>query len=180
MTDTEGKPFDPKIAAPLAIDAPFGEQIDFSDIVLSSDLPMVVSGSSAMPHVWLHDRDEHDYIVNREGLKPYCVISVRDLSVDAGGFREVVRRLAYGFNDYAALEVVERHNRDCERERRKRIMQEAAIRDRDEWQQVEDEHAAKIAAAVLHCKGVSHGVIGVDDPTERPLDADDDEEGFKP
>ncbi|MBY3314670.1 hypothetical protein [Rhizobium laguerreae] len=69
-----------------------------------------------MPHVWLHDRDEHDYIVRREDLLPHCVVSVRDVSEDVEGYREVVRRLAYGFNDYAALEVAERHNRDCERE----------------------------------------------------------------
>lgn len=167
MTDTPGKPFDLNVLAPLATNAPFGEKIDFRDIVLSAELHMVVSGESAMPSVWLHDRDEHDYVVHRDDLKPYCMISVRDVSEDADGFREIVRRLAYGFNDYAALEVAERHNRDCERERRKHIMHEQTAVDRAAWQKVEDEHAAKIAAAVLDGVEVSRGVIGVDDPTKR-------------
>lgn len=50
---------------------------------------------------------------------------------------------------------------------RKARMQAAAVKDRADWQQVEDEHVSKIASAVLEGKIVSHGEIGKNSPTER-------------
>lgn len=52
-------------------------------------------------------------------------------------------------------------------EQRKARMQAAAAKDRAEWQQVEDEHVAKIASTVLQGEIVSQGIIGKDSPTER-------------
>lgn len=52
-------------------------------------------------------------------------------------------------------------------EDRKARMQAAAAKDRADWQEVEDEHVAKIASTVLDGKTVAQGEVVKNSPTER-------------
>lgn len=110
-------PLSKDVAPPIEVEKPFGSEVDFRGLVEASGMRLVVSmAEDAWPHVWLHDKDEQDYIVRGEG-RPIYVVSVAGTPEDdmQTMSREALRRLAYGLQEWAAFEVVERYHRDLER-----------------------------------------------------------------
>jgi DNA-binding MarR family transcriptional regulator len=116
---------------------PAGIQIAFDELVRTAGMRNVVT-LQFPPEIRLHDGFE-DFVVPRPGRPTYCVSTVRLPFDQRARSREVLRRLAYGFFDYAAREIVARYHRDLKRvavdqasddEERsaRRAMSEAALR----------------------------------------------------
>lgn len=90
-----------------------GRPLDFSAIVTDAGMPDVVSTHSP-PTVRIHDGDT-DFKVPRAGGAIYCIAGAT-LPVDPQPrAREIMRRLAYGYLDWAAREIVARYHRDLRR-----------------------------------------------------------------
>lgn len=91
---------------------PLGERISFSDLVELAGMKLVISGP--LPQVQVYDGNR-DFIVRSSGSPIYCVASQTLPNTNSEKAREIIRRLAYGFQNWAAREVVARYHRDVRR-----------------------------------------------------------------
>ena len=99
------------------------EPVALSRIAEEAGMRNVVSGKDGT-RVFLIDSDR-DQVISKLGMR-YLGVSKRGLPEDPRDrAREVLRRLAYGFHDWAAREIVGRYHRDLKRE-----VQERAEKDR--------------------------------------------------
>lgn len=101
------------VPPPVYRTVPAGRRVAFDDLVRDAGMRNVVTLPS-LPDIRLHDGFE-DFVVPRAGRPIYCLSAVRLPFDRRARSREVLRRLAYGFFDYAAREVVARHHRDLKR-----------------------------------------------------------------
>lgn len=92
---------------------PAGNQEDFLQLLSASKLPNVVSTNS-WPDVRVHG-GAFDFKVVRPGQVIYCVAGSKLPTDKTARAREIVRRLAYGFHDWTAREIVARYHRDIKR-----------------------------------------------------------------
>ena len=94
--------------------APHGREVSFEDLVHSAGMKNVVSGSASSRILQIFG--DRDIKVPRPGFPTFC-LAVLDLGLsDHEMARETLRRLAYGFHDWAAREVVARYHRDVKRQ----------------------------------------------------------------
>lgn len=110
-TDTH---LDPAPIAPPSLKAePMGTPADFFDVVSKAGMRNVVSTYSP-PDVRIHE-GSRDFKAVRPGKVVYCIAEGNLPSNDRERNREILRRLAYGFHDWAARETVARYHRDLKR-----------------------------------------------------------------
>jgi hypothetical protein len=103
------------VPQPRLVKEPFGHSLAYEALVDMSGLQNVVS-MPRFPEVWLHEEDEFDYLSPRHGNPAYSLSLLKNPSDDDTLMaRELLRRLAYGFHDYAAREIVARFHRDVRR-----------------------------------------------------------------
>jgi DNA-binding transcriptional ArsR family regulator len=101
------------VAPPLYGKEPRGRRIAFGDVVRAAGMRNVVTLPN-LPDIRIHEGD-HDFRVPRISAAVYC-LSEAGLPLDnRARSREILRRLAYGFFDYAARETVARYHRDLKR-----------------------------------------------------------------
>ena len=103
------------IPAPAVKPIATGRKLDFASTVKLSGMKNVVSTFDP-PDVRIHNGDR-DFKAVSPGRVVYC-IAERNIphANEMELAREVMRRLAYGFHDWAAREVVSRYHRDLKRE----------------------------------------------------------------
>jgi len=101
------------IRPPVVGRTPEGKAIPFDLLVREAGMSNVVTLPS-MPDVRLHAGTRDFYVPSPSG-RIYCVSGISLPSDPANRAREVLRRLAYGFNEYASREIVGRHHRDLAR-----------------------------------------------------------------
>lgn len=90
------------------------EPVALSRIAEEAGMRNVVSGRDGT-RVFLIDSDR-DQVISKLGMR-FLGVSKRGLPEDPRDrAREVLRRLAYGFHDWAAREIVGRYHRDLKRE----------------------------------------------------------------
>jgi DNA-binding transcriptional ArsR family regulator len=94
--------------------SPEGRRISFEEIVRSAGMRNVVTLSRPLD-IRLHG-GPLDFKVPTPGGAIYCLAGTTLPAEREARARELLRRLAYGFNDYAAREVVARYHRDRKRE----------------------------------------------------------------
>lgn len=103
------------VPQPRLVKKPFGQKFDYETLIEMSGMQNVVS-MPRYPEVWLHEADECDYLSPRHGRPAYSLSLLKNAAEDEVGMaRELLRRLAYGFHDYAAREIVARYHRDVRR-----------------------------------------------------------------
>lgn len=102
------------IAAPAVKSVPVGRRVSFFRVVDRANMKNVVSTFNP-PDVRVYDGDQ-DFKAVSPGRVIYC-IAERNLKGLRGEnlAREIMRRLAYAFHDWAAREVVARYHRDLKR-----------------------------------------------------------------
>jgi DNA-binding MarR family transcriptional regulator len=101
------------VAPPLYGKEPRGRSVPFGDIVRAAGMRNVVTLPN-LPDIRIHE-GAHDFLVPRIGGAVYCVAEGGLPSASRARSREILRRLAYGFFDYAARETVARYHRDLKR-----------------------------------------------------------------
>jgi DNA-binding transcriptional ArsR family regulator len=92
---------------------PAGRRVTFDELVRDAGMHNVVT-MPYLPDIRVHG-GSRDFRVPGPGGSVYCISGTRLPADPHGRAREILRRLAYGFNDYAAREVVARHHRDLKR-----------------------------------------------------------------
>lgn len=92
---------------------PAGNKEDFVQLISVGGLPNVVSTNS-WPDVRVHG-GAFDFKVVKPGQVIYCIAGSKLPTDRTARAREIVRRLAYGFHDWAAREIVGRYHRDLQR-----------------------------------------------------------------
>lgn len=103
------------VPQPRLVKKPFGQKFDYETLIEMSGMQNVVS-MPRYPEVWLHEADEWDYLSPRHGRPAYSLSLLKNAADDEVAMaRELLRRLAYGFHDYAAREIVARYHRDVRR-----------------------------------------------------------------
>jgi DNA-binding MarR family transcriptional regulator len=101
------------VVPPLYGKEPRGRSVPFGDIVRAAGMRNVVTLPN-LPDIRIHE-GAHDFLVPRIGGAVYCVSEGGLPSDNRARSREILRRLAYGFFDYAARETVARYHRDLKR-----------------------------------------------------------------
>jgi hypothetical protein len=101
------------IAAPAVREDAAGVRWDFWDLVRQSGMRNVISTNDP-PEIRIYSGDR-DFKAVRPGRVIYCVADVGLPFDKRDRAREVLRRLAYGFHDWAAREIVSRYHRDVRR-----------------------------------------------------------------
>lgn len=100
------------IAAPFPRARKLGEAISFESVVADAGVRNVVTGR--IPPIFIHDEAD-DFYVPAPGARTYC-LAVRNLpAARQARACEILRRMAYGFHEYASREVVGRARRDIVR-----------------------------------------------------------------
>lgn len=94
--------------------SPEGRRVSFDEIVRSAGMRNVVTLSRPLD-IRVHG-GPRDFKVPMLGGAIYCLAGTTLPAEPEPRAREMLRRLAYGFNDYAAREVVARYHRDRKRE----------------------------------------------------------------
>lgn len=103
------------VPQPRLVKKPLGQKFDYETLIEMSGMQNVVS-MPRYPEVWLHEADECDYLSPRHGRPAYSLSLLKNATDDEVAMaRELLRRLAYGFHDYAAREIVARYHRDVRR-----------------------------------------------------------------
>ena len=102
-------PIDP----PRREQEPRGRQVGFSDVVAAAGMLNIVTLPTE-PDVRLHD-GKGDFLVPGPDCPVYCIAEAELPTPSRERAREIMRRLAYGFFDYAAREIVARYHRDLKR-----------------------------------------------------------------
>lgn len=90
-----------------------GKPVDFLRIVSVAGMKNVVS-MPAYPDIRIHG-GEFDFKVPKAGSPVYCLSGIQLPSQAVARAREILRRLAYGYHDWAAREIVSRYHRDLKR-----------------------------------------------------------------
>lgn len=101
------------IPPPLVRADPLGRPSDFFDIVIAAGMRNVISTHNP-PDIRICD-GSRDFKAVRPGQVVYCL---GEANLPGSGIernREILRRLAYGFHDWAARETVARYHRDLKR-----------------------------------------------------------------
>jgi DNA-binding transcriptional ArsR family regulator len=101
------------VAPPLYETEPRGRHVPFGELVRAAEMRNVVTLPN-LPDIRIHE-GPHDFMVPRIGGAVYCVSEAGLPSNSRARSREILRRLAYGFFDYAARETVARFHRDLKR-----------------------------------------------------------------
>jgi DNA-binding MarR family transcriptional regulator len=101
------------VPPPLYGKEPKGRPVSFHDIVRDAGMQNVVT-LAVPPDIRIHGGAQ-DFKVPRIGGAVYCISGIALPSDPPAWSREILRRLAYGFFDYAAREVVARYHRDLKR-----------------------------------------------------------------
>lgn len=105
------------LPAPRLSNIPAGEKVDLETVAHQAGMRYVVS-TSMKPDVRIH-AGNYDFKVPRPGRMIYC-IGEQSLPARSDSYQwaqEIMRRLAYGFHDWAAREIVSRYHRDIKRQR---------------------------------------------------------------
>jgi DNA-binding transcriptional ArsR family regulator len=89
---------------------PAGRTISFDTLVHDAEMRNVVTLPNA-PDIRVHGGTV-DFRVPRAGATAYCISGTTLPTSPRERAREILRRLAYGFGEYAAREVVARYHRD--------------------------------------------------------------------
>lgn len=101
------------VRSPALRHKPAGVQEDFVQLVADAGFRNVVS-THVWPDVRIHGGND-DFKVVSPGQIIYCIAG-RDLPANpTARATEIMRRLAYGFHDWAAREIVGRYHRDLKR-----------------------------------------------------------------
>jgi DNA-binding transcriptional ArsR family regulator len=112
-----GEPLDSfPIAPPLVRSKPKGRPVFFEDLLATAGMRNVLT-LPRTPEICLHG-GAYDFKVPASKGPIYCISGATLPADPYRRAREVMRRLAYGFNDYAAREVVSRYHRDIIRSRK--------------------------------------------------------------
>lgn len=90
-----------------------GKVVSFASVVADARMPDVVSTHSP-PQIRIH-AGEGDLRVPRAGSPIYCIGGATLPMEREARAKEIMRRLAYGFLDWAARETVGRYHRDLKR-----------------------------------------------------------------
>lgn len=98
------------ISPPAVGVTPKGRKVPFDFLVRTGGMRNVVTLPSP-PDVRIHG-GERDFKVPRPGATSYCIAGATLPSDPKDRAVEILRRLAYGFGEYASREVVARYNRD--------------------------------------------------------------------
>ena len=101
------------VPPPRLARSPQGRPLDFATVVAEAGMPDVVSTHSP-PSIRVHG-GEHDFKVPHAAGATYCIGGATLPRDPVARAREVMRRLAYGFLDWAARETVARYHRDLRR-----------------------------------------------------------------
>lgn len=101
------------IAPPAVETYPKGRKLSFGEIVRQAAMRNVVTLSNSLD-IRVHG-GPRDFRVPAAGRTVYCLSGSTLPASSPERAREILRRLAYGFNDYAAREVVARYHRDLKR-----------------------------------------------------------------
>lgn len=101
------------VSPPGLARSPFGKLIGFDELVRLAGMPEVVS-TNAPPLVTVH-AGERDFKVPSPGRPIYCIGGATLPVPPPERAREIMRRLAYGYLDWAARETVARYHRDLKR-----------------------------------------------------------------
>ena len=104
------------IAPPLVRSKPQGRPMSFEDLLATAGMRNVLT-LPRTPEICLH-AGAYDFKVPAPRGPIYCISGATLPADPHRRAREVMRRLAYGFNDYAAREVVSRYHRDIARSRK--------------------------------------------------------------
>jgi hypothetical protein len=104
------------IAPPLVRSKPKGRPVSFEDLLATAGMRNVLT-LPRTPEICLHG-GAYDFKVPASKGPIYCISGATLPADPHRRAREVMRRLAYGFKDYAAREVVSRFHRDIARSRR--------------------------------------------------------------
>ncbi|WP_157667326.1 hypothetical protein [Roseovarius mucosus] len=93
---------------------PSGEILDLEEITKAAGMKWIITGTFGVTYLIIPG--SRDLVERGEGYRIFG-ISEENLPQDSKGrSREIIRRLAYGFHDYAAREVAARYHRDLKRE----------------------------------------------------------------
>jgi hypothetical protein len=98
------------IPAPAVKETPDGVRCDFFDLVRQSGMRNVVSTNDP-PDIRVFN-GFRDFKAVRPGRIVYCLADRNLPDETRDRAREIMRRLAYGFHDWAAREIVARYHRD--------------------------------------------------------------------
>ncbi|MBB4064032.1 hypothetical protein [Gellertiella hungarica] len=101
------------IPPPRLIAHPIGEPVDFFDVARDAGMKIVVSLHSP-PDIRIF-AGSGDFKAVRPGLVSYCIGEDNLPAEGRERSREIMRRLAYSFHDWAAREIVARYHRDLKR-----------------------------------------------------------------
>jgi DNA-binding transcriptional ArsR family regulator len=104
------------ITPPLVRSKPKGRPVSFGDLLATAGMRNVLT-LPRTPEIYLH-AGAYDFKVPASNGPIYCISGATLPADPHRRAREVMRRLAYGFNDYAAREVVSRFHRDIVRSRK--------------------------------------------------------------
>lgn len=113
MTEVEGYLDLSPVRTPLIKAEPIGHPVDFFQIVAAAGMRNVISTNNP-PVIRIHD-GAFDFKAVRPGQVVYCLAADNLPAGPRERSREILRRLAYGFHDWAARETVGRYHRDLKR-----------------------------------------------------------------
>ncbi|MFJ7439652.1 MarR family transcriptional regulator [Methylorubrum thiocyanatum] len=101
------------VPAPALARTPAGKPMVFGELVRLARMPDVVS-TNTPPIIMVH-AGERDFKVPVPGRPIYCIAGATLPILPEARAREIMRRLAYGYLDWAARETVSRYHRDLKR-----------------------------------------------------------------
>ncbi|TLX17147.1 MarR family transcriptional regulator [Rhizobium sp. MHM7A] len=101
------------IRPPALLPKAAGSSERFVDLVADAGFTNVVS-TNVWPDIRVHGGN-FDFKVARPGHPVYCIAGGNLPAAKEARAREILRRLAYGFHDWAARETVARYHRDLKR-----------------------------------------------------------------
>jgi DNA-binding MarR family transcriptional regulator len=142
------------VAPPVLATEPVGRRIAFDDIVCDAGMRNVVTTAHPLD-IRVHG-GSRDFKVPAAGVAVYCISGTTLPANPCDRAREMLRRLAYGFNDYAAREVVARYHRDLKRataasetdeeaRKAKRALSQAALRIKKALRECEQASVGELA-----------------------------------
>lgn len=112
------------LPAPTVRSQPEGRPVSFEALVRSAGMRNVVT-VPRLPDIRIHGGN-NDFKVPRPGATTFCIGGSTLPSNARERAREVLRRLAYEFGEYAAREIVSRYHRDLKAEAGATVLDEEA------------------------------------------------------
>lgn len=101
------------IPPPRIVRIAVGKPVSFASVIADARMPDVVTTHSP-PQIRVH-AGQNDLRVPRAGSPVYCIGGATLPMEREARAKEIMRRLAYGFLDWAARETVGRYHRDLKR-----------------------------------------------------------------